>query len=435
MADASIIVAVIALVAAVVSGVISSFTACSLDAIKRHRETQRVLAKYRDPLLLASVRLHSRIYNIINRKLLSHYREGSEREDLYIVYTAYVIGQYLCWVFILNKKAQFLRFSSSSQLVCFSPSKFNKELNFILEDIAKTFSYHLRDEGRQPLELWRGQQSAIGEIMIDKEESGNPACMGYATFRNKCVVDRDFSYWFEPIMKDLRQLAMVQKDDSQRSQPISERIAERASKIIDDPRKTESVTNIQGTISSIWDDVQPCILEYVEESLGRKRSAYDIKINNHCENGKNRGREHYEGECHGFSLIAIYDEIAKGVSDSLSLLESRTIKDVPPPVFEEIAKGLEKKTQDLSKVSHELPLNRLRRLQHLLLDLIEILDPDRIEEEKMVQQVLEDEDRDKPMERVVPASPRCPCSKCRKYSTLSARDVPGNGESYNCHPV
>jgi hypothetical protein len=76
MADASIIVAIIALVAALATAVIASLTSCSLDLSKTRRETEKLVSHYRDPLLLASLDLQSRLYNILARKLFAHYPRG-----------------------------------------------------------------------------------------------------------------------------------------------------------------------------------------------------------------------------------------------------------------------------------------------------------------------------------------------------------------------
>lgn len=92
-----IVIAVVSLATsigvAVASGVLTIY---SNDRKARH-EIERLLRKYRDPLLLASQDLQSRIYNITEQDILSFLHGSQDHKDWLIIYIAFLFGQYLCW--------------------------------------------------------------------------------------------------------------------------------------------------------------------------------------------------------------------------------------------------------------------------------------------------------------------------------------------------
>jgi hypothetical protein len=172
---ASIVVAVISLIGALfAAGVTGWFTYFS-DERKRLSEAEKVIAKYRDPLLLASQDLQSRLYNITDLGLTTYFSRGGEEKDNLLLYTAFLVGQFFSWTHILRLKAQFLRFATDEK---------NKELTKVLGGISFEFSTDRYDLSGVPLNLWRGQQMAIGELMTT-EVGGELLCMGYAAFHQK----------------------------------------------------------------------------------------------------------------------------------------------------------------------------------------------------------------------------------------------------------
>ena len=175
---ASIVIAVISGVVALIAAGITTFFTWFSDERKRLSEAEKLVAKYRDPLLLASQDLQSRLYNIADLGLTTFFGHGGEREDDLLLYTAFLVGQYLSWTHVLRLKAQFLRFSTDQQ---------NKELTKVLTGISYEFSTDKHNqEGARPLMLWRGQQMAIGELMTVKEDS-ELYSMGYAAFHKRYV--------------------------------------------------------------------------------------------------------------------------------------------------------------------------------------------------------------------------------------------------------
>lgn len=186
---AAIVLAVISLVGALGATAVAGWFTLYSDHRKRLTEAERLVQKYRDPLLLAAGDLQSRFYNIVDHSILNYFDSPDRRQkDILMVYTCFLIGQYFAWTNILRRQAQFL---------CFSTDKENKQLSEALASITKIFATDGYYRPNQPFLLWRGQQLAIGEIMTVKEE-GELVCMGYAQFVGKWE-EAGFRSWFETI--------------------------------------------------------------------------------------------------------------------------------------------------------------------------------------------------------------------------------------------
>jgi hypothetical protein len=184
----SIVIAVVSLIGSLVAAGFTGWISFYIDQVKRRSEAKALVHKYRDPLTLAAYDLQSRLWGLVQNNLLS-YIEDEDKRDLVYVYTAFLVGQYLSWTYVLRRQAQFLRFSTD---------KTNTQLNQILDTITNEFSLD-RHKGEDPFMLWRGQQMAIGELMTLKEEQGQLYCMGFAAFAQKYHNDIEFKQWFQPI--------------------------------------------------------------------------------------------------------------------------------------------------------------------------------------------------------------------------------------------
>jgi len=149
--------------------------------------------------MLAAYDLQSRLFGFVQYGLLS-YAGDETKKDLIYTYTAFLVGQYLSWTYILRRQAQFLRFSTD---------KTNKRLNAILDDITNQFSLD-RHKGEDPFMLWRGQQMAIGELMTKSEDNDQLYCMGFGAFAIKYAAEPDFKKWFEPIEAGVHSLVEAQ---------------------------------------------------------------------------------------------------------------------------------------------------------------------------------------------------------------------------------
>jgi len=182
----SIVIAVISFVGTVATAGVAGWLTYYSDKRKRRSATNQLLAKYRDPLLLAAYDLQSRIYN-----LETHGWEylGS-RGDYLRSHTCFLIGQYFAWVYILRRESQF---------TCFETESENRELADQLRAIEKAWG---SSADNSIWELWRGQQIGIGELLTVEGQSGQLNCMGYVAFMSKWK-DTEFRAWFYDIQTDI----------------------------------------------------------------------------------------------------------------------------------------------------------------------------------------------------------------------------------------
>jgi hypothetical protein len=177
MIDVStIVVAVLSLVGTLLIGIAGILYTWNSDDRKRRSEAENLVAKYRDPLMIAAHDLRSRLYGLSDLGLAEFHRGDADHRDNLRMYTAFVVGQYLSWSYVLRRQAQFLKFSTNKK---------NNDLTRILAQITDCFaSGSLKtDPDDAPFRLWRAQQIAIGELMTVHEGS-ELYCMGYAAFRN-----------------------------------------------------------------------------------------------------------------------------------------------------------------------------------------------------------------------------------------------------------
>jgi hypothetical protein len=221
----SIIISVIAAVGALLAAGIAGWVTLHSDHLKRLSKSQKLVLKYRDPLLLAAEDLHHFISLYIWRHSDKRhdYHETDDHDNAYR-YASFVVGQYLSWANILRRQTQFL---------CFATDKGNKNLVAILDEIKRAFSETgpedpdtpagredpdtparrkdlAKPTGRKDLDkqftLWRGQQMAIGEIMTVKEGDEH-FCVGYGTFKEELEKDSGFSQWFRPIKEGTKAIS------------------------------------------------------------------------------------------------------------------------------------------------------------------------------------------------------------------------------------
>ncbi|MBL8186502.1 MAG: hypothetical protein JNK38_00765, partial [Acidobacteria bacterium] len=74
------------------------------ESRQKTEKAEEVLAKYREPLVLAAFELQSRCYNILRGQVLKNFHaNGNEREREYTIQnTCYVFAQYLAWTEIIR---------------------------------------------------------------------------------------------------------------------------------------------------------------------------------------------------------------------------------------------------------------------------------------------------------------------------------------------
>jgi hypothetical protein len=150
----------------------------------------------RDALLRSANDLQSRVYNIVKQGFLQVYGvRYPDFRDYALHNTCYVVAEYLCWVEILRRSGQFIDLGVADK---------NQRLESSLVEVAHTFS---RDDIGHRFMLFRGEQRAIGEVMIaPADQPGSPLrSIGYAEFVRR-LADDEFSLWFLRLRGDIELL-------------------------------------------------------------------------------------------------------------------------------------------------------------------------------------------------------------------------------------
>jgi len=180
-------------------------------AENKAEQAELVLSRYREPLLLAAQNLHSRLYRIVNNNILATYLHSGEpdMERYTRDYTVYVLAEYLCWAEIIRRDLRFLDLGAEER---------NRELVRRLEDVQLAIADPALP---RPLRLFRGQQRAIGEVMMTPTgnmESAQYEALGCAQFFTRLDDDPAFPQWFDRIRAGLDQVAGA--DQAERAQLI-----------------------------------------------------------------------------------------------------------------------------------------------------------------------------------------------------------------------
>ena len=168
-------VAVISLIATISLGILGFLVTRQKELWERRTEAQKLIEKYRDPLLLASQDLQSRLYNILDRDIRAWIKGSPEQTENLHLYTAFLMGQFLSWTYILRHETRFLKFTTDEK---------HKSSADLLANIREVLSTETGDSKDVPFRLWRGQQVALGEVMT-KSDGSQLCCLGYAEFCQK----------------------------------------------------------------------------------------------------------------------------------------------------------------------------------------------------------------------------------------------------------
>jgi hypothetical protein len=178
------------------------------DAQSQEARATEILARYRDPLLKAAFDLQSRLYRMISGTFLgARFPHITEAEKTYFFQnTMYMLAEYLGWVEILRREVRFLDLGNV---------KANRRLAELMEGITEIF---FEDSSKDLFRLLRGEQRAIGEIMINTNNQLNAVpleCIGYATFV-QMLKEPDFHCWFEGLENDIERFIQNPKTDTKR---------------------------------------------------------------------------------------------------------------------------------------------------------------------------------------------------------------------------
>ncbi len=169
----SLISAVVALGSAALTALLGARVAEQQRARRKQEERLDLMNRVRDPVLWAAFDLQARIYNITaQRFLLVYLLRGSAEQRAYAQRnTLFLFAQYLAWVEIVRRSVHFLDLG-------------NKEENRKIVNQFSRISGVLNSDAFPDLLfcIFRGDQRALGEIMIESSGDGELACIGYAEF-------------------------------------------------------------------------------------------------------------------------------------------------------------------------------------------------------------------------------------------------------------
>jgi hypothetical protein len=168
------------------------------QALRRKLEERAdVMSQVRDPLLWAAFDLQSRVYNIVTRQFLSVYQQSGAAEHKAYAQrnTLFLFAQYFAWVEIIRRRVQFLDLGSAQE---------NREIVNHLSGISGVLTS--RNFPDLLFLVFRGDQRAIGEIMIEPKFSAELGCLGYAAFCTRLDTERSFAAWFKPLLRDIDEL-------------------------------------------------------------------------------------------------------------------------------------------------------------------------------------------------------------------------------------
>lgn len=194
--DAGVVVALIALAGAIAAAGVSLYGQLHAQEVAARHDAEDVLARYQAPLATAAYELQGRIYNIVVLGFLrKYYLDGDEAQRTYAVEnTLYVLAQFLGWSEILTREIQFLSFADTDRTR--AVARRQQEVVEVLQSDDPALG--------RPFLIWRGEQRAIGERMIERDRR-RLHCLGYAGF-----LDRDeaaFGRWLGRLERDIAEVS------------------------------------------------------------------------------------------------------------------------------------------------------------------------------------------------------------------------------------
>jgi hypothetical protein len=164
----------------------------------RRAEAERLVRRYREPLIFAADQLVHRVDNIRVKGFLDKY--GTTRRDYVVNSSVYAIAELLGWMELLRQDQQFLDLGEETA---------TRRMNECLAALGRAFSTDsIVDPAGHPAltMIWRQEQRAIGEVMIDRSSSAGARCLGYASFAERLASDARFARWFERIVDDVESI-------------------------------------------------------------------------------------------------------------------------------------------------------------------------------------------------------------------------------------
>ncbi len=156
-------------------------------------QTEELISRYREPLLLAANSLQSRLHNGVNGAYLHEFLYcGDEEEERYARhFTVYTLAEYFCWVEIIKRELRFLDLGDEAR---------TRTFNAHLERISGIFGSSAYEHAH--FRVFRGRQHAIGQLMTVSGANGTEV-MAYPEFDRRLYADEEFARWFRQLLKDV----------------------------------------------------------------------------------------------------------------------------------------------------------------------------------------------------------------------------------------
>ncbi|NMO93917.1 hypothetical protein [Actinomycetospora sp. TBRC 11914] len=174
---------------------LQSSLATQRDAATQHTRAAEVMATYSKPVAQAVFDLQSRLFNI------SGGFRGDGDLDYYRTSTLFVIADLLGWFEIVRREVQFLDLGSAEA---------TRRVRWALEAVRDSWAENSSRLGMgDGFYLYRGEQRAIGELMVDTPAAGPTRTRGYASFVSALEGDQHFARWFDRLDAELTVLDMV----------------------------------------------------------------------------------------------------------------------------------------------------------------------------------------------------------------------------------
>ncbi len=205
-------VALISGLVAVVSAIVGTYSAIRstkiqqdmqlrLQAEKREDDLERIISRFREPLLRSAFDLQSRLHNILHTDFVilasndsAHGSPGYIRSS-----TLFRLAQYFSWVEILRRRIQFLDLGDQER---------TRQLSARLDAISKAFAETAWYPPHAAFQLYRDEQRAIGELVTQLNTSTSELeCMQYVQFVSELENNSAFSRWFGRLSDEIERLA------------------------------------------------------------------------------------------------------------------------------------------------------------------------------------------------------------------------------------
>jgi hypothetical protein len=183
---ASIIIASISMVGAVIAALFTGYITYAAEEHKRRRGIKAEVRKYSGPLLLTTNDLQNRLWELIETLITKFDQENPNGKENLERFTCYLLAQFLAWKNILKISTQFLAFYEDES---------SSDLGVILSKIEDELGTSRYDRSGWNFRLWPGHQLAIAENMVVLEkETGQLRPMGWHQF--KVDFEKKFGFYF-----------------------------------------------------------------------------------------------------------------------------------------------------------------------------------------------------------------------------------------------